>query len=83
MALAMIAESTAFRDRLAANTAYFRRGLVAAGLTIRPESHSIVPIMLGEATLAREFAARMLAKGVYVVAFTYPVVPMGQARVRT
>jgi glycine C-acetyltransferase len=56
---------------------------VKAGLTIRPGTHPIVPIMLGDAALAQKFAARMLEKGVYVIGFFFPVVPQGQARIRT
>ena len=71
------------RDRLEANTKFFRAGLTAAGLTLKPGSHPIVPVMLGDAALSQKFAARMLEKGVYVVGFFYPVVPQGAARIRT
>lgn len=57
--------------------------MTAAGFTLQPGDHPIVPILLGDATLATRVAERMLAKGVYVVAFSYPVVPMGKARIRT
>ncbi len=82
-AVEMITESTALRDRLEENTRYFRAGLEKTGLTIKPGTHPIVPVMLGDAALSQKFAARMLEKGVYVVGFFYPVVPEGTARIRT
>ena len=81
--LAIITRSTALRDKLEANTKYFREGLTRAGLNLRPGSHPIVPVMLGDAALSQKFAARMLEKGVYVIGFFYPVVPQGMARIRT
>jgi glycine C-acetyltransferase len=81
--LELLGASTALRDKLADNTAFFRAGLTRAGLNIRPGTHPIVPVMLGDAVLAQKVAARMLEKGVYVVGFFYPVVPQGQARIRT
>jgi glycine C-acetyltransferase len=81
--LDLISRSTALRDRLEENTRVFRAGLAAAGLTIRPGTHPIVPVMLGDAALSQRFAARMLEKGVYVVGFFFPVVPQGTARIRT
>jgi glycine C-acetyltransferase len=81
-ALELLSASTALRDRLADNTSYFRRGVGEMGFTIKPGEHPIVPIMLGDAVLAQKMAAAMLDKGVYVVGFFYPVVPMGQARIR-
>ncbi len=81
--LDLITRSTALRDKLEASTRYFRAGLTKAGLTIRPGTHPIVPVMLGDAALSQKFAARMLEKGVYVIGFFYPVVPQGQARIRT
>ncbi len=81
--LELLGASTALRDKLADNTAFFRAGLAKAGLAIRPGTHPIVPVMLGDAALAQKVAARMLDKGVYVVGFFYPVVPQGQARIRT
>ena len=69
--------------KLADNTAYFRQKLGEIGLTVLPGTHPIVPVMLGDAHVAHEFAERMLALGVYVVAFSYPVVPQGKARIRT
>ncbi len=82
-ALDLITRSTALRDTLEANTAFFRAGLAGAGLTLRPGSHPIVPVMLGDAALSQRFAARMLEQGVYVIGFFYPVVPQGAARIRT
>lgn len=69
--------------RLRENTAWYRKALTDAGFTIKPGEHPIVPIMLGDARLAQEMSRRMLEKGVYVVGFFYPVVPQGQARIRT
>jgi glycine C-acetyltransferase len=82
-ALHLLSESTALRDKLEENTNYFRSALTERGLTIKPGTHPIVPIMLGDAALSQKFAARMLEKGVYVIGFFYPVVPHGTARVRT
>ncbi|MBK8858978.1 MAG: glycine C-acetyltransferase [Opitutaceae bacterium] len=81
--LEIISRSTALRDKLEASTKYFREGLTRAGLNLRPGSHPIVPVMLGDAALSQKFAARMLEKGVYVIGFFYPVVPQGMARIRT
>jgi glycine C-acetyltransferase len=80
--LAMLSESTAGCDRLAANTRWFRRAMTDSGFAIRPGDHPIVPIMLGDAHLAHQMAADLLEKGIYVVGFSYPVVPQGQARIR-
>jgi glycine C-acetyltransferase len=80
--LDLISESTDLRDRLERNTKRFREGMTAAGFDIRPGTHPIVPIMLGEATLAVELSRRMLEEGVYVIGFSYPVVPQGKARIR-
>jgi glycine C-acetyltransferase len=82
-ALDLLSRSTALRDRLEENTKFFRSGLADAGLTIKPGTHPIVPVMLGDAALSQKFAARMLEKGVYVIGFFYPVVPPGAARIRT
>ena len=82
-ALELLSHSTELRDKLEENTKYFRAALAERGLTIKPGTHPIVPIMLGDAALSQKFAARMLEKGVYVVGFFYPVVPHGTARVRT
>ena len=82
-AIETISASTELRDRLEENTRYLRAGMERAGLTIKPGTHPIVPVMLGDAALSQRFAARMLEKGVYVVGFFYPVVPEGTARIRT
>jgi len=81
-AIALISESTALRDKLEANTQRFRDGMTRAGLQIRPGTHPITPVMLGDAKLAVEMARRMLEHGIYVIGFSYPVVPRGQARIR-
>ena len=80
--LEMLTASTELRDKLEANTKYFREAITKAGLTIKPGVHPIVPIMIGDAAKSQKFAARMLDKGVYVIGFFYPVVPHGTARVR-
>ncbi len=82
-AIELLSSSTELRDRLAENTAYFRSRMTDRGFDIRPGDHPIVPIMLGDAVLAQKMAARMLDRGVYVIGFFYPVVPMGKARIRT
>ncbi len=82
-ALEILSASTELRDKLEENTKYFRAALTERGLTIKPGTHPIVPIMIGDAARSQEFAARMLEKGVYVIGFFYPVVPHGTARVRT
>jgi len=82
-ALELLSASTELRDKLEENTKYFRAALTERGLTIKPGTHPIVPIMIGDATKSQKFAARMLEKGVYVIGFFYPVVPHGTARVRT
>ena len=81
-ALALLSESTALRDKLEANTKRFRDGMTRAGLSIRPGTHPITPVMLGDARLAADMAQRLLAHGIYVIGFSYPVVPKGQARIR-
>jgi glycine C-acetyltransferase len=80
--LEMLSESPVRRDSLEANTRWFRRAMTEAGFAIRPGEHPIVPIMLGDARLAHQMAADLLAEGIYVVGFAYPVVPKGQARIR-
>ena len=80
--LELLTESTELRDRLEENTTYFREQMTAVGFDITPGEHPIVPVMLYDAKLAQEFAARMLAEGIYVVGFYYPVVPQGKARIR-
>jgi len=79
----MLTESTALRDKVHENTAYFRKELSKLGFDVPEGTHPIVPVMLYDAKVAQEFAVRMLQKGVYVVGFFYPVVPMGKARIRT
>jgi glycine C-acetyltransferase len=69
-------------DRLERNTTVFRERMTAAGFTIRPGTHPIVPVMLGDAALATRMADRLLAEGIYVIGFSFPVVPKGQARIR-
>ncbi len=78
-----LASSTQIRDRLAQNVRYYREGIKRIGLSTIDSEHAIVPIMLGDAKLAKRFAERMLDKGVYVVGFYSPVVPIGKARIRT
>jgi glycine C-acetyltransferase len=80
--LNMLSETTALRDKLEHNTRYFRSAMTSAGFDIKPGEHPIVPIMLYEASLAQQFAERLLEKGIYVIGFFYPVVPKGQARIR-
>jgi glycine C-acetyltransferase len=80
--LEMLSTTTARRDRLAENARWFRRAMTGAGFAIRPGDHPIVPIMLGEARLAHQMAADLLERGIYVVGFSYPVVPKGEARIR-
>jgi glycine C-acetyltransferase len=82
-ALTLLKESTALRDKLEANTRFFRASMTESGFDIVPGEHPIVPIMLGDAALAARFADSMLAHGVYVIGFSYPVVPQGKARIRT
>ncbi|MGX4675936.1 glycine C-acetyltransferase [SAR92 clade bacterium H246] len=82
-ALELVSESTELRDKLATNTAFFREGLQKLGFKLLEGEHPIVPIMLDDAALASQFAAAMLEQGVYVVAFSFPVVPKGSARIRT
>lgn len=82
-ALEMLQASTELRDRLEANTRYFREEMPRLGFTILPGTHPIAPIMLGDAALAAKVADAMLAKGVYVIGFSFPVVPQGKARIRT
>jgi glycine C-acetyltransferase len=81
--LELLEQSSDLRDRLEANTRFFRKELSGIGLDIIPGTHPIVPVMLGDAALSQKVAARMLELGVYVVGFFYPVVPQGKARIRT
>jgi glycine C-acetyltransferase len=82
-AIELLSESTELRDRLESNTHFFRAGMEKAGFDLLPGDHPIVPIMLGDAVLATKMADLMLQKGVYVIGFSYPVVPKGKARIRT
>lgn len=81
--LELLETSDELRRQLRDNTAFFRSGLEKLGFTLVPGEHPIIPVMLGEATLARDMAARLLDRGIYVIGFSYPVVPKGQARIRT
>lgn len=78
----MLSSTTALRDKLEQNTIYFRKEMTKAGFDIKPGDHPIVPIMLGDAKLATQMADKLLAEGIYVIGFSYPVVPQGQARIR-
>jgi len=80
--LDMLSETTALRDKLETNTRYFRDKMTEAGFDIRPGQHPIVPIMLYDAVVAQNFAARLLDEGIYAIGFFYPVVAKGQARIR-
>ncbi|GAA4134877.1 glycine C-acetyltransferase [Sphingobacterium lactis] len=80
--LDMLSETTELRDKLENNTQYFREKMTEAGFDIKPGFHPIVPVMLYDAKLAQEFAAKMLDEGIYVIGFYYPVVPQGKARIR-
>jgi len=80
--LDMLSETTELRDKLEHNTMYFRQKMTEAGFDIKEGIHPIVPVMLYEAKLAQEFAAKMLDEGIYVIGFYYPVVPQGKARIR-
>lgn len=82
-AIDMLTASTELRDRLMENTRYFREKLSSIGLEVVPGEHPIVPVMFGDAVLATKMAEAMLKRGVYVIAFSFPVVPKGKARIRT
>mgnify|MGYP005989348873 FL=1 len=81
--LDMLEQGSALRDTLWSNVEYFREKMSAAGFTLAGKDHAIIPVMLGDAKLASEFADRMLAQGIYVIGFSFPVVPKGAARIRT
>ena len=81
--LDLVESSDELRANLRRNTAHFRRRMTEAGFTIVPGEHPIAPVMLGDAALAARFAEKLLERGVYVIGFSYPVVPMGKARIRT
>lgn len=83
VAIKLLSQSTELRDKLADNTAFFRAEMTSRGFTIPAGTHPITPVMLGDAALAAKAAESMLAKGVYVIGFSYPVVPLGKARIRT
>jgi glycine C-acetyltransferase len=81
--LELLQESTELRDRLESNTQFFRTEMQRRGLNILPGVHPIVPVMIGDAALAGKVAQSMLSEGIYVIGFSYPVVPQGKARIRT
>ena len=81
--LDMLADGDELRARLRANAAHFRAGMAALGFELLPGEHPIIPVMLGDARVATELAAGLLDEGVYVTAFSFPVVPRGEARIRT
>jgi len=81
--LELLTESTELRDKLEANTKFFRAEMTKLGFNLLPGTHPICPVMLGDAALATKFADAMLQNGVYVIGFSYPVVPQGRARIRT
>jgi glycine C-acetyltransferase len=78
----MMAETSELQDKLHQNTAYFMAKMLAAGFDIKPSKSAICAVMLYDAKLSQEFAARLLDEGIYVIGFYYPVVPQGQARIR-
>jgi glycine C-acetyltransferase len=82
-ALDLLDESDELRERLRRNAERFRAGMAASGFTLAGSGHPIIPVMLGDARVATEMAARLLDRGIYVIGFSYPVVPEGQARIRT
>ncbi len=82
-AIDLLNESTALRDKLETNTKFFRERITKVGFDVLPGEHPIVPVMLGDARLAGTLADKLLEKGVYVIGFSYPVVPQGKARIRT
>jgi glycine C-acetyltransferase len=81
--LDLLEDSPGLRTQLFANAQFFRAGMARAGFTLKPGEHPIIPVMLGDAALAGRMAERLLEEGVYVIGFSYPVVPQGQARIRT
>jgi len=81
--LDLVESGNQLRAQLRANTAHFRRRMTDAGFNIVPGEHPIAPVMLGDAALAAKFAEQLLERGVYVIGFSFPVVPMGKARIRT
>jgi len=81
-ALKILQKSNELAERLRANTAFFRQRMTELGLNILPGEHPIVPVMIGDAVRAARMAEHLLSRGIYVIAFSYPVVPMGKARIR-
>jgi glycine C-acetyltransferase len=81
--LDMLQQDHELQQRLQRNAARFRAGMEAAGFTLAGAGHPIIPVMLGDAKVAGDMAQRLLAKGIYVIAFSFPVVPQGKARIRT
>jgi glycine C-acetyltransferase len=79
----MLASAGDLREKLADNTRYFREHMTVAGFDVKPGVHPISPVMLYDAPLAQRFAARLLEEGIYAIGFFFPVVPKGQARIRT
>ena len=79
----MLDEAGELREKLAENTRYFREKMSAAGFDLKPGTHPICPVMLYDAPLAQAFATRLLEEGIYAIGFFFPVVPQGQARIRT
>ncbi|WP_273022357.1 aminotransferase class I/II-fold pyridoxal phosphate-dependent enzyme [Rheinheimera sp.] len=83
LALDMMADGHDLRAQLWRNAEHFRNRMTEAGFTLAGEDHAIIPVMLGDAKLANQMAEKLLEKGIYVIGFSYPVVPKGQARIRT
>ena len=81
--LELLDRTPQLRAQLLENTRFFRSGLESAGFDLKPGEHPIIPVMIGDAALAARMADRLLERGVYVIGFSYPVVPKGQARIRT
>ncbi|MCH8172979.1 MAG: aminotransferase class I/II-fold pyridoxal phosphate-dependent enzyme, partial [Proteobacteria bacterium] len=81
-ALDLIKQGDALRKKLMDNAAYFRKGMEKAGFDLVPGNHPIIPVMLGEARVAQDMAAKLLERGIYVIGFFFPVVPRGKARIR-
>ncbi len=82
-ALDLLSQSDSLRQQLRENTSYFRKAMTAAGFRILPGEHAIVPVMIGDAALATRMADALLSRGIYVIGFSFPVVPRGEARIRT
>lgn len=82
-AIEKVGQGDALRDQLWKNVAHFRKEMAAVGFELAGKDHAIIPVMLGDARLAADFADRLLAEGIYVIGFSFPVVPMGKARIRT